>query len=242
MSKHLVWTVNINNHMSANARESIMAAADRWGCDYLEVRTIFDRRLYPSFAKVTSIEKILCYERAVYFDSDMLIHIDAPSPFEVFDDPSKFVCALDIHPENHDPNSEQWTEVKNNVQAYYWEVLEYHLGWGVPKERFMDNFFNSGFFVCSPKRHKTIFRAIESALPLSGGRENFSWSAHYEQALFNYALQAYRPNDQLLAGECWNRLEPPISEPVMTDYVWHFTGFYFHVHKHTVSSYDWRAQ
>ena len=219
-----------------------MAAATRWGCDYLEITTIFDTRLYPSFAKVTSIEKILTYDRAVYFDSDMLIHIDAPNPFTRLDDPKKFYAALDIHPQNHDHNSEHYRTVKDNVQDYYWHILEAHFGWQVPQRRYLDNFFNSGFFVCTPKRHKTIFRAIEAALPLAAGREAFAWSAHYEQALFNYTLQAYRPNDLVLVEETWNRLEPLVDEPRMTDYVWHFTGFNFHVRKHTIVDYDWRAR
>ncbi len=242
MTRKLLWTVNINNHMSDNARASLSHAADRWGCDYMEIRTIFDGRLYPSYAKVVSIDKIMSYDRAVYFDSDMLIHIDAPSPFDELPDREKFYCTLDIHPQNHDHASEQWITVKNVVQSNYWDILDGQLGWGVDRDKFMDNFFNSGFFLCSPKRHKPIFRAIETALPLAGGREQYAWSAHYEQALFNYTLQAYRPNDLVIVDETWNRLEPPIKEQSMTDYVWHFTGFYFHIHKASIHNYDWRAQ
>jgi lipopolysaccharide biosynthesis glycosyltransferase len=240
MSRNLVWTVNINNHMSENARQSISEAADRWGCDFLEIKTIFNTSLYPSFAKTCSFDKIEGYERAVYFDSDMLIHIDAPNPFEVFQDTQKFVAVLDIHPQNHDHNSIMWRTVKGDVQERYWHILEQQFSWGVSKERFLDHFFNSGFFIINTKRHKTIFKAMENALPLTEDRIDFVYSAHYEQALFNYVVQAFRFNDLYLAEETWNRLEPLIEEPRMTDYVWHFTGFNFWVNKHTIKEYNWR--
>jgi hypothetical protein len=223
MSKNLIWTVNINNHLSDNARQSLSHAADRWNCDFLEVRTIFDNRLYPSFAKICSFEKIEGYDRCAYFDSDMLIHIEAPNPFEVFQDKSKFIAVLDIHPQNHDHNSEQWITVKNNVQEHYWHILEEQFGWGVPKNRFLDNFFNSGFYMISPKHHKTIFKAISQALPLTD------------------VVQAYRREELLLADEKWNRLEPLINSPRMNDYVWHFTGFNFWKIKDTVKDYDWKS-
>lgn len=242
MSRNLVWTVNINGHMSDNARQSLSSAADRWGCDFLEIRTLFDNSLYPSFAKVCSFDKIEGYERAVYFDSDMLIHIDAPSPFEVFTDAQKFVAVLDIHPQNHDHESVMWKTVKGQVQEQYWHVLEEQFRWGVSRERFLDNFFNSGFFVMNIKRHKSIFKAIENALPLTPERSAYAYSAHYEQALFNYVVQAYRFDDLFLTEEKWNRLEPLVEEPRMTDYVWHFTGFNFWVRKHTINEYDWRAR
>jgi lipopolysaccharide biosynthesis glycosyltransferase len=241
MSRNIVWTVNINNHMSDNARASLSHAADRWGCDFLEIRTIFDGRLYPSFAKITSFEKIEGYERAAYFDSDMLIHIDTPSPFEIFREKEKFVAVLDIHPENHDHNSEQWLFVKNNVQEYYWHILESQFGWNVSKETYLNRFFNSGFYLMNTKRHKSIFKVISQALPLIDGRESFCYSAHYEQALFNYVVQAYRPNDLYLAEEKWNRLEPPIEQEIMNDYVWHFTGYNFWKIKDTVKDYNWRS-
>lgn len=242
MSRNLVWTVNINNHLSENARKSLSHASQRWNCDFMEIQTVFDQRLYPSFAKISSFEKIEGYDRCVYFDSDMLIHVDAPNPFEVFEDRTKFVAVLDIHPQNHDHNSEQWVTVKNNVQENYWYILEAQFGWGVPKERFMDNFFNSGFFVMTPKHHKTIFKAISQALPLTDGREGYAFSAHYEQALFNYVVQAYRNNELLLTEEKWNRLEPPIQSQRMFDYVWHFTGFNFWKMKGTINDYDWSMQ
>lgn len=241
MSRNLVWTVNINGHMSDNARQSLSAAADRWGCDFLEIRTLFNHTLYPSFAKVCSFDKIEGYDRAVYFDSDMLIHIDAPNPFEVFQNREKFVAVLDIHPQNHHPESEMWLSVKNQNQAIYWDILENQFGWGIPRDRFLDNFFNSGFFVISVKRHKAIFKAIEAALPLTDDRIQFAHMAHYEQALFNYVVQAFRFGDLFLAEEKWNRLEPPIENPRMDDYVWHFTGFNFWVRKHTIHDYNWRA-
>lgn len=241
MSKNLVWTVNINNHMSSNARESISHAADRWGCDYLEIRTIFDERLYPSFAKITSFEKIEGYERAVYFDSDMLVHIDAPNPFEVFQNKQKFYATLDIHPTRYDSDSDIWKNVKFNNQDFYHNVLESQIGWGVSKETFLNKFFNSGFFLYSTKRHKAIFKAISQALPLSGGRESFAFSAHYEQALFNYIVQSIRPNDLEIVEESWNYLEPPIELPKMNAYVWHFTGYNFWKIKETIKEYNWRS-
>jgi lipopolysaccharide biosynthesis glycosyltransferase len=242
MSKNLVWTVNINNHMSSNARESISDAADRWGCDYLEIRTIFDTRLYPSFAKICSFEKIEGYERAVYFDSDMLIHIDTPNPFEVFSDESKFYATLDIHPHRYKIDDEIWSNVKNDNQEYYYNILEQQFGWNISKEIFLDNFFNSGFFLYSSKRHKSIFKAISQALPLIDGREVFSFSAHYEQALFNYIVQGMRPNDLTIVDESWNYLEPPINEPKMNSYVWHFTGYNFWKIKDSIKDYDWRLK
>lgn len=228
--------------MSSNARESISHAADRWGCDYLEIRTIFDTRLYPSFAKISSFDKIEGYERAVYFDSDMLIHIDTPNPFEVFSDESKFYATLDIHPERYKGDQEMWSNVKGNNQEYYYNILEQQFGWNISRDRFLDNFFNSGFFLYSTKRHKTIFKAISQALPLADGREIFSFSAHYEQALFNYIVQGIRPNDLTIVEETWNYLEPPIDEPKMNSYVWHFTGYNFWKIKDTIKDYDWRLK
>ena len=239
MSRNLVWTVNINNHLSENARRSLSHASKKWNCDFMEIQTVFDQRLYPSFAKISSFEKIEGYDRCVYFDSDILIHVDTPNPFEIFEDRTKFVAVLDIHPQNHDHSSEQWITVKNNVQENYWYILEEQFGWGITKERFMDNFFNSGFFLMTPKHHKTIFKVISQTLPLTDGREGFASSAHYEQALFNYVLQAYRSNELLLTEEKWNRLEPPIQSQRMFDYVWHFTGFNFWKMKDTINDYDW---
>jgi hypothetical protein len=240
--KHLLWTININGYLSDNARESLSHAADRWGCDFLEIRTIFNEELYPSFAKVTSFSKIESYERAMFVDSDMLINIDTPNPFEIFSNRDKFVAVLDFHKENHVVGDKYWEEVKVRNQEFHWNVLESHFGWGVSKEEFLDNFFNSGFFICTPKRHKVIFRALESALPLVPERMNFRYSAHYEQALFNYVVHAFRKKDLLLVEEKWNKLEPDITLSKMPEYIWHFTGVEFHKIKHTIKDYDWRAK
>lgn len=241
MQKNLLWTININNYLSDNARESFSHAANRWNCDFLEIRTIFNDAFYPSFAKVTSFSKIEGYDRAVFVDSDMLISIDAPNPFDIFSNKDEFVAVLDFHTQNHEVGGKYWQSVKVNNQEFHWNVLESQFGWGVPKNEFMDNFFNSGFFICTPKRHKVIFRAIESALPLVEERIHFSYSAHYEQALFNYVVQAFRKKDLLLVEEKWNKLEPDITLPKMPEYIWHFTGVEFHKIKHTIYDYNWKA-
>ena len=77
-----VAVVNIASFLCQNARESIMAAASRWGADYVEVTT---RRLahgYPSVEKSTVAERLLGYHHICVLDADVVISESAPSIFD----------------------------------------------------------------------------------------------------------------------------------------------------------------
>ena len=74
--------VNIGNFLSQNARESMQAAAVRWGADYVEIST---RRLgasYPSTEKATVPQRLCGYDIVACFDADTVISEAAPSIFD----------------------------------------------------------------------------------------------------------------------------------------------------------------
>src|ERR1043166_1236930 len=79
-----VVTLNIGDYLCENARQSFLAATERWGGDYVEVTASFREYLNPCFTKPTLFQRLYCYERIAYFDADMLIRGDAPNPFRLF--------------------------------------------------------------------------------------------------------------------------------------------------------------
>jgi hypothetical protein len=107
----------------------------------------------------------------------------------------------------------------------------------VAYDAYIRNFFNAGFFICSPKRHLKFLEFVEKHLPCPG--DHMAQNGHYEQALFNYGVQAIDPEVLCYAPETWNYMDPDISVREMEYFVYHFTGAMYEELKPAIADFPW---
>ena len=83
--KKIVCTLNVfKDVIHDNARASMREAARRWGADYVEIlQPLGDVSIHHYYQKL-QIDRHLPEDcRAVYYDADVVIRSDCPSPFDV---------------------------------------------------------------------------------------------------------------------------------------------------------------
>ena len=188
--------------------------------------------------KSSIVLRLKLYARVAYFDSDVLIRNDAPNCFDVFDDPAKLYAVRDIS-ETRDWVPSQFTSnFLQTVRAPYYVPLRQNLGWELDYQQYLSNFFNTGFFVCSPRYHQALFEFIESHLPNDGSPHCGNY--HYEQALINYAAQLLANDAVEFVDETWNFIDPDLRNPQMAKFVYHFTGAMSKMLKTQLPAFPWK--
>ena len=217
-----VFVINTRQYLCNNARDSILSACARWNADYHELCEESLSNYHPSFMKFSTALRLKFYSRVAYFDADMLIRSDAPSCFENFPDPARIYAVRDIELFREWVPQHLRSNFIQSVRAPYHRPLCDNLKCELNYQQYLDNFFNTGFFLCSPARHERLFEFLASHLPDSD--THYRGNAHYEQALFNYAVQLMTPNELEFVDETWNFIDPNLETRRMEKFVYHFTG------------------
>jgi hypothetical protein len=227
-------TLNLGEYLCGNARASMIAAAKRWHADYVEILSPFRADLNPCYTKLSAFNRLTSYGRIAYFDADMLIRADAPSPFDLLGE-NRLVAVKDIS----DARFPEGSPIRDAIQAEAhipWHgVMESLLRRGTSLEAYLSTFFNAGFLVYSPPRCRSIFEVAFSLIPEQ--RSRFAGIGRYEQALLNYL--ACGQEGVALVSEEWNYLCPDLSSGRMDHWVYHFTGLNSKHIKPAIHSFPW---
>ena len=91
-------TLNLNHYLPTLARESLQAAALRWGVTYLEItEPLADIHHFWQKALMPACPQVASFERVLQLDGDMLIRSDCPNPFD-FVPPELFGVVSRVQP------------------------------------------------------------------------------------------------------------------------------------------------
>lgn len=227
-------TLNLNNHLTENARSSFQFACQKWKCCYEEIaeNLVGDQNIcFNKLKAVDILSKKYC--GILYVDADILIRSDTPNPFELFTDRNFVYAIKDVYPHYE----ENW--LKNTYRSDVidpWlkkshEILKLTTNFDSLSSTVYDWFFNAGVFLCYPSNIQHELNLFLNNIP--GQRV----SGRIEQAMWNYILKC-RNKVKLIEYE-WNRIQPDISSGKMNCYIYHFTGFKWKELKEALPKYDW---
>jgi hypothetical protein len=219
---HALITINIGDFISQNARASMLAAAERWQADFVEVTHSFHPGLHPAYQKCRVLSRLLHYERIILLDGDMLVRDDTPNTFQKFRDTSKLYAVSDLAARRAHSLCEFDFDIKEAVRTRYFPLLQALSNAPVTLNAYVDSFINTGFLLCSPRRFLPVFQFVEDNLPAPS--DSLAQNAHFEQALFNFAVQAFYRDSLVIIPEDWNYIEPDIRLGRMSHFIYHFTG------------------
>lgn len=204
-------TININNHVCSNVRESFQHSAKKWGVDYVEVTEVvtdLHHKYPPQFLKLSAFEFTEA-ERVFVIDADAIIRWDTPSPFSTFDE-EFFVGCL-----NKQSHMGGYIESGRILERKEFDKI---YGAGFPRMDFnFETFLNSGVWLASRRLHaETLAYALEVGLTTG----TLGW---WDQAALNYALAALKTHIHV-ADNTWNFCLPRGPWSGMSKYVYHFAG------------------
>ena len=204
-------TLNINNVLCPNSRNSFIAAAQRWNCEYYEVITNQRPDCYPSYNKFNILSDAV-FDRVFFVDSDTVICSNAPNPFCISDAP--FCAVKDIHMESiGTPTFEK--ELHDFILPSY-NRIKTDIGDSLG-DSYLYNFFNSGVMLFTPSIVSPVIKRNLHLLP----QNELKTIGHYEQAILNYIIQKEMPITYF--PRKWNTIRPDVTKP-MTGFIYHFTG------------------
>ena len=223
--KPAVVTINCNDVLSDNARQSFRAAADRWGADYVELTEEHKPpEMHPMLVKLKLFDLVPA-ERIFYIDgADAIIRADAPSPFAVCP-PSYLGVVKNAH--RREPN---YCDIVAQERAE-WSVFNAMLNESLPHE---ENYFNAGVMIMTRSSHAALSSRAFEDKTLVGDR--VAW---IDQTPLNFAAARAR-TPILLLDETWNYTHPEQMGhwDFMEHYVYHFAGA--PERKTVIPSLDWR--
>ncbi|GAB4133014.1 MAG: hypothetical protein Kow0040_14680 [Thermogutta sp.] len=209
-SKHrALMTLNLyNDGLMPNFRESHMAAARRWGAEYVEVRTGIVSWKAPYWEKLNLDKHAADFEHVVYVDRDVIIREDCPNLFEL--QPIDTMAAV--------PSEQPGHELLHTIKPVMQPLCD-RIGVNLD---FSTDYFNSGVLVFSPVHHAHVFEAARfiHALDERGG-----WVLS-DQGRLSLAIKWTGEKINVLSSQynrCGNRLWRRWT-PHMDCYVWHFCG------------------
>lgn len=203
--KTCLYTVNIGNVLGDNSRASFTAAAQRWGCDYIEIIQPYGKH-HPCCAKADATVKLKFYDYLMYVDADTLISDKAPNPFELCN-PDVFYVVMDAQDQSVGP---YWMDA---VYRKPLDVCQKQTGWEWAWAT--ADFFNTGVMLFpSSYAIREMFEAVLRHLP-----ENST--PHEEQAMIN--LCAWMRGLPNFLPTKWNYIVPP-SGPNPDAFINHFAG------------------
>ncbi len=203
--KECLYTVNVGNVLCDNSRSSFIDAAQRWGCDYMEIIQPYGQH-HPCCAKAAGALKLKAYDNLMYVDADMLISQLCPNPFSLV--PSNCMAVV---MDGQEQSKSQWWE--EEVYRKPLEVCRNETGWDWHGS--IGTFFNTGMMLFSNSyAAREMFEAVIRKLP-----ENST--PHEEQAMIN--LCAWLRGSPVFLPLIWNYIVPP-SGPHPGAFINHFAG------------------
>lgn len=214
MAKNAIVTINMNNFLDQNTRDSFEFTANRWNCSYIEIVDAKEYNiLHPAFVKLKVLE--LCdADRIFLVDADAIIRADAPNIFEI------------THPELFYAVQNDWEYFKTvgyNPKEDYGiarveidKILKVHPVPTMDWDLISRYFFNAGVQVYSRKHHS---RVIDYANLLFQDTNGLQW---WDQMPTNLAVYSLLGTYQQL-DLTWN-WRFPRNFNKMEGYVIHFAG------------------
>lgn len=207
--RRALLTLNLyNDGLPQNFRDSHLAAAKRWGADYVEVRQGIVSWQSPYWEKMNLDKHAAAYEHVVYVDRDVIIREDCPNLFEL--QPADMMAAV--------PSEQPGHQLLHHIRPEIQPLCD-RLGVDLDLTR---EYFNSGVLVFSPLHHSHVFEATRfiHALDERGG-----WVLS-DQGRLSLAIKWTGTPVNVLHRDfnrCGHRLWKRWT-PKMDAYVWHFCG------------------
>jgi hypothetical protein len=207
-------TEGINPRLCANSRASVMAACERWGCDFIEINHSNTKLTLAPAAEKTKLFNEIEGEHVLVLDSDVVINSTAPSPFEVFPEDCMTVI------QNATPRHGQYGIVKQ-IEREEWSKVEGEYG---PVEYVPEHYFNTGVMLVRKDLHTEVFKmAKEIHQGLSVKNIGLNWC---DQTPINYATKKLGIKMNY-AGDEWNYVLPSDLGPdwlQMKAHIYHLAG------------------
>lgn len=215
--KRTLLTINFNRALCDNSRDSMKAAASRWGADYLEI----SEGMNPGYKVSPAALKCFCMELSdadefFILDADTVISALCPSPFETFSGP-ELIAVQNGSQRFHDLpqiracEAYEWAKLQQEEPRL--KVVPYYVGY----------YFNSGMMLVKRAHHKEMFNLIADIVQTDHG---LGWN---DQTPINMcaALMGIVVN---LVPEIWNFIHPSVLGTHWLDmsktgaYVYHGAG------------------
>lgn len=238
-----VAVIDTDHYMSSNAQASFHAACARWEVDFVTLRDFGKIPVHMTFWKQLVLNHRLSgYDRVLIMDADMLIRDDAPSPFILY--PNKqVVYAVGDRQSHYSPEILHTLELTVFQHWKHWFMRD---GLMLKYDPPYSEFFNSGWWLCSPAYVKPALDdyerwVYEILMPIAAAKKGYPLTqGHCEQALWNFILWNVGI-PVVLIPVTWNRISPPIEDPIMREFVYHFTGRPFGPEKRkAIQTYQWQ--
>lgn len=200
------------------SRESMQAAAARWGVDYVEltkpVARPLGRSLHPMWTKAILYRTAAApYPRVLVLDADMLIRSDCPSPFDVVPvGHVGVVCRFQGEPLPDawiDRTLERWARKLGGLQVPPWQRS-----------------LNGGFVLYEPGTHTAILQRWEAA----GKAVQFKIWNLFDQASLSVVLhnsdvpQTWLPREWNTVHAVRAHTQDRAPAGVMRTWVYHFVS------------------
>lgn len=222
MSKRCVLTINFNNALCDNSRESMQDAAERWDADFWEI----NEQHGPNLPIAPNAHKCVVfnyfpdwadpYEEAFILDADTIVSSRCPNPFEGFTNPE----LVAVRNGNH--RFGDLAQVKS-AEAYEVRKLK------AQEPRLADvvydpgTYFNTGMMLARRELHAELFKM---ALDICHTDHGLGWC---DQTPINLcALKLGIPVN--LVNEQWNFIHGRTIGPGWMDmttkdvWIYHFAG------------------
>lgn len=218
MNKRII-TFNVGDYWHPNARASVEAAAQRWDLEVVEI----DHQLGADhvFAAKFRTHIYARDARCMYLDGDIVIHEDAPSPFDLVPLGS-------------------WGAVRNfqggmtdhdKYQRPSWERACFQIGEYPPYN--VDHYVNGGLIMFDESHVDAMKILAERVIQVGGVTEQAAWGV-----MMTASPTVYLPHG-------FNRVGSHVWEsPNMDEHVYHFACYkeYRQMHKaDRIASINWRA-
>lgn len=207
--------------MEASARDSMKAAAARWGAEYVEItRGLFGWK-DPLWEKLNLDRHCRKFARVVTFDRDVVVREDCPNLFDLVSE--THIGAV--------PSEQPGHNLLGAIQPPM-DALSRKVGVSLDYGK---EYFNSGVLVFGPGAHAKVFDAARYVSMLTDDRR---WQV-YDQGCLSVARKwtdaplHVLPNSLNRCGaELWDRWTPQ-----QRDHVWHFCGA---KNGHRIRATNWR--
>jgi hypothetical protein len=201
MTTGTLLTVNIGGVLCEHARQSLVAAAERWGAAYVEVTEATRRHPVRQPATLKLAAFAYTTSEAVFIvDADAVISARCPNPFQTL--PADLLSVVDLTP-RVDPVG----AILRHAEGEWKKVSAQPLG-GWP-------YFNSGVMLAWREAHEAVFR---QAYDLAQRQHPpLVWA---EQTPLNYACQNSKVT-LCLIDERWNYMRPQTLGPSWKDLAQH---------------------
>ena len=223
-------TLNIGGKsMAPKSRDSYIAAAGRWGCEYVEVKDPLVDGIHHFWQKVFVSENMANYDRVLQLDADMLIRHDCPSPFEIAPPEAFGVVSARQLEVNGLGVSKERGKRERDIMFMCGHRDRCVQSWArrlkmkpCPDVRHL----NGGFFLYSPEKHQWLWDRLKEVakmvnydkalLPEQASLSVILWNTQCDQFWFPHTFNT------TAAGTA--HLRPQHSLYEMNSFIYHYTG------------------